>query len=315
MCNLRGGSIVDARNIVSAVATLFGTVDVWRRLYEPLERGVHAIHPLELQIGVEAGLATPALAERVGQWAAEHTQRQVLAMLAGDHDVHWSCTSLRKVLASLSAGMATHRHLAQVEHVVHWLDQARASKGRYRPTLSVGRDGIFVPLQHKVWQEGATATVSVLDRRGKRLGTVYLGHMPEAGQGTLTTQLTALLKAILSQVDSAGLRLVYVTDDGYHPSDYYHSVLQNDARPAPSLALPGVETDYRLLPCVPVRAAAGRRHLWSRHRESVLGEADAGAVENEGRGGRSGLTVGGDVAAQARPVGARLRSMSTPMRI
>ncbi|HEY5865350.1 MAG TPA: hypothetical protein VI542_07325 [Candidatus Tectomicrobia bacterium] len=210
----------------SAIATLFGTVNVRRRLYEPLARGGHAIHPLELQVGVEAGLATPALAERVGQWAADHTQRQVLAMLAGDHDVHWSCTSLRKVLASLSTGMATQRHVSQVEQVVHWLAQAQASRGRYRPTLSVGRDGIFVPLQHKVWQEGSTATVSVLDRRGKRLGTVYLGHMPESGQGTLTTQLTALLKAILSQVDSAGLRLVYVTDDGYHPSDYYHSVLQ-----------------------------------------------------------------------------------------
>jgi hypothetical protein len=209
-----------------AMATLFGTVDVRRRLYEPLERGIHAIHPLELHIGVEAGLATPALAARVGQWAADHTQRQVLAMLEGDHDVHWSCTSLRKLLASLSVGMAQHRHVSQVEHVVHWLAQARASKGRYQPTLSVGRDGIFVPLQHKVWQEGATATVSVLDRRGKRLGTVYLGHMPESGQGTLTTQLNALLKAILTQVDSDGLRLVYVTDEGYHPSDYYHSVLQ-----------------------------------------------------------------------------------------
>ena len=147
-------------------------------------------------------------------------------MLAGDHDVQWSCTSLRKVLASLSAGMAQHRHVSQVAQVVHWLEQARLSKGRYRPTLSVGRDGIFVPLQHKVWQEGATATVSVLDRRGKRLGTVYLGHMPEPGQGTLTTQLTALLTALLSQVDSDGLRLVYVTDDGYHPHDYYQRVLQ-----------------------------------------------------------------------------------------
>lgn len=210
----------------SAVATLFGPVEVWRRLYESLEHGVRSIHPLELHGGVEAGLATPALAERVGQWAAEHTQRHMLEMLEGDHNVHWSSTSLRKVLASLSAGMSTHRHMAQVEQVVHWLEQARASKGCYQPMLSVGRDGIFVPLQHRVWQEGATATVSVLDRRGKRLGTVYLGHMPEAGQGTLTTQLTALLQDILRQVDSQGLRLVYVTDDGYHPSDYYHSVLQ-----------------------------------------------------------------------------------------
>jgi hypothetical protein len=147
-------------------------------------------------------------------------------MLEGDHNVHWSSTSLRKVLASLSAGMSKHRHMAQVEQVVHWLEQARASKGRYQPMLSVGRDGIFVPLQHRVWQEGATATVSVLERRGKRLGTVYLGHMPEAGQGTLTAQLTMLLQDILRQVDSQGLRLVYVTDDGYHPSDYSHSVLQ-----------------------------------------------------------------------------------------
>jgi hypothetical protein len=214
-----------------AVATLFGTVNVWRRLYEPLERGVHSVHPLEHRLGMEAGCATPALAERVGQWAADHTQRQVLTMLAGDHNVHWSSTSLRKVLASLSTGMAQHRHISQVEHVVHWLEQARASTGRYRPTLSVGRDGIFVPLQHKVWQEGATATVSVLDRRGKCVGTVYLGHMPESGQGTLTAQLSALLHDVLSQVDSQGLRLVYVTDDGYHPSDYYQSVLQQMTDP------------------------------------------------------------------------------------
>jgi hypothetical protein len=147
-------------------------------------------------------------------------------MLEEDHDVQWSCTSLRKVLASLRAGMDQHRHASQVDQVVRWLEQVRASKGRYRPTLSVGRDGIFVPLRHGVFQEGATATVSVLDHKGKRLGTVYLGHMPESGQGTLTAQLSTMLQDILSQVDSQGLRLVYVTDEGYHPSDYYHSVLK-----------------------------------------------------------------------------------------
>jgi hypothetical protein len=210
----------------TAVATLFGTVAVWRRFYEPLERGVRAIHPLELRLGVEAGIATPALAERIGRWAAEHTQRQVLVMLAEDAHVQWSCTSLRKVLASLRAGLEPYRQPSQVARVVSWLAHARASTGRFRPTLSVGRDGIFVPLRHGVWQEGATATVSILDRRGQRLGTVYLGHMPEPGQETITTQLTALLQAILHQVDSEGLRLVYVTDEGYHPSDYYHSVLK-----------------------------------------------------------------------------------------
>jgi hypothetical protein len=104
--------------------------------------------------------------------------------------------------------MAPHREGAQVEQVLSCIEQARAAKGRFRPTLSVGRDGIFVPLRGGVAHEGATATVSVLDRRGKRVGTAYLGLMPESGQRTLTDQLTALLQAILSRVDSQNLRLV-----------------------------------------------------------------------------------------------------------
>ena len=62
----------------SALATLFGTVEVWRRLYESLEPGMRSLHPLEHRLGIEAGLATPALAARVGRWGADHTQRQVL---------------------------------------------------------------------------------------------------------------------------------------------------------------------------------------------------------------------------------------------
>jgi hypothetical protein len=162
------------------MATLFGPVVVWRRLYEPLAPGLHAIHPLELNLGIEAGVATPALAERIGRWAAEHTQGQVLEMLTQDHGVHWSCTTLRKLLGSLRAGMAPHRHAAQVDQVVNWLHQARVSKGRFQPTLAVGRDGVNVPLRHGAWKEGATATVSVMNRCGKRVGTGYLGQMPES---------------------------------------------------------------------------------------------------------------------------------------
>ncbi len=37
------------------VATLFGEVTLWRRLYEPLGRRGRSIHPLELRLGIEAG--------------------------------------------------------------------------------------------------------------------------------------------------------------------------------------------------------------------------------------------------------------------
>ena len=275
-----------------SIATLFGSVEVWRRLYEPLGGGGRSMHSLEIRVGIEAGLATPALAERVGRWSTDHTQRQALTMLEEDHGVRWSCTSLRKVLWALQAGMAPHRNRAQVAQVVTWLEQARASHGRYRPTLSVGRDGIFVPLRHGVWQEGATATLSVLDRRGSRLGTVYLGQMPESGQGTLTTQLSALLSDILSQVESQSLRLVYVTDEGYHPSDYYHRVLKTMGRSASPLARFAVETDCRLLPCVPVCSTARRGHLWGRSGSAAVGQADASRVENTRGRGESGVEIG-----------------------
>ena len=101
-----------------------------RRLYEPLGHRGHSMHPLELRLGIEAGLATPALAERVGRWGTDHTQQEVLEMVQRDHGVAWSCTSLRKVLGSLCAGMARHREEAQVDQLVRWLEQARASKGR-----------------------------------------------------------------------------------------------------------------------------------------------------------------------------------------
>jgi hypothetical protein len=214
------------RQYPNPVATLFGSVKLWRRLYEPLGAGGRSIHPLELRLGIAAGLATPALAERVGYWSTDHSQHEVLALLEKGHGVHWSCASLRKLLGTLRDGMAPHREGCQVAQGVQWIEQARASKGRFRPTLSVGGDGIFVPLRHGVAQEGAKATVSVLDRQGKRLGTVYVAQMPEPGQGTLTDQLSALLREILSCVDSQWLRLAYVSDEGHHPSTYYHQVLK-----------------------------------------------------------------------------------------
>ncbi len=210
-----------------ALATLFGAVTVWRYRYEPLEAGLRSIFPLEIRLGVEAARATPALAERVGRYTAGGTQQAVLAALRREHGVSWSVATLRKVVAAFSAALAEHRAEAQVARVLELLRQAEASAGRHRPTLAVGRDGVFVPLRGPApWREGATATVSVLDRRGRRLGTVYLGRMPEAGQATLSAQLTALLVGVLRRYAGPPPRLEYITDGGHHPDTYYGGVLR-----------------------------------------------------------------------------------------
>lgn len=215
-----------SRNVIG---TWFGEITLWRYLYEAIEPGEHALFPLEQQLGIEAGLATPALAERVGLWSAEHEQEQVQTLLRTEHGVTWSVKSLRKVTAALRHGLASFRQEAQRARLLELLEKAEQSRGKHRPVLAAGRDGIHVPIRDQGYHEGATATVSVLDRRGKRLGTVYLGQMPESGQGTLSAQLTALLTQVLlawHALGRAAPRLAYLTDGGHHPKDYYQRVLR-----------------------------------------------------------------------------------------
>jgi hypothetical protein len=211
------------------IAGVFGSFVLWRFLYEPLERGSRSIHPLELRLGVEAGCATPALADRVGRWAAQQPQRGVQAILQREHGVFWSCATLRKVTARLAVGLAARRQEAQADKLLGLLEQAFRSRGGRRPVLAVGRDGIHVPLREPLGQEyheGAVGTLSVYDRRSKRLGTVYLGRMPEARQATLSAQLTALLTEVLRRWHGGRPRLAYVTDAGWHPTEYFRQVLR-----------------------------------------------------------------------------------------
>jgi hypothetical protein len=63
------------------------------------------------------------------------------------------------------------------------------------------------------------------------LGTVYLGQMPQPGQGALSVQLTSLLNGVLAKWSGCCLRFVYVTDAGYHAQKYYESVLKKMADP------------------------------------------------------------------------------------
>jgi hypothetical protein len=112
------------------------------------------------------------------------------------------------------------------------LEQAFRSRGDLKQVLAVGRDGLMLPIRdHECYREGATATLSVYDRRGRRLGTVYLGRMPEPGQEALSRQLTALLVAVLARWTGAVPRLAYITDGGYHHAQYFRRVLKRMRHP------------------------------------------------------------------------------------
>jgi hypothetical protein len=211
----------------TTVDSLFGPLRLHRWLYEPREPGESCLFPLHHLLGLVAGFATPALADRVGRLVAQYPQRDVLRLLQENNALHWSHASLRKVATEVAEIVSGQRAAVQTEQLIAWLREAFRQRGRFEPVLAVGRDGIMVPIRGaKTYQEASVGTLSVYDRLGKRLGTVYLGWMPEPLQATLSRQLTDLLTAVLSGWRGRLPRLAYVTDGGQTPEAYYAEVLR-----------------------------------------------------------------------------------------
>lgn len=222
--------------------TLFGQIRLWRVGYRPTDKsGDRCIFPLAQALGLIEG-ASPALAERAAALMGEGgmTQRTVLQRLRQDHGVSWGVKKLREVTAFVSAEMAGQRHETQVEKLLEMLHEATASKGRHKPVLSVGRDGITLGLRCQggsVYEVATCGTVTVLDRRGRRVGTVYLAWVPEFGQGTMSKQLTELLTEVLRRWQGTLPRLCYVTDAGDNETSYYDKVLSRMKHPHTGKAL------------------------------------------------------------------------------
>lgn len=217
------------------VATLFGKITLWRHGYRYVQRDVAepTIFPLEISLGLVEG-ATPALASAVAKGLAEAgaTQEVVLARLRTQHGVEWGVKKLRAVAENLSVGMDRFRREHQAKRAVDWLRQAYASQGKHRPALILGRDGITLRTwPHSFFEVATTATLSIYDRRGQRLGTVYLAYAPELGQPTMTDELTALLLEVLRQWPGPLPRLAYLTDAGAHETQYPRKVLSKLRHP------------------------------------------------------------------------------------
>jgi hypothetical protein len=215
----------------AAVATSFGPITLRSWLYLCSEDGEPGLHPLHVSLGIGAGAATPLLTERVARLSVEHTQAEVRQWLRREHGLHWSNDRLRAAVRDFRQHLAPFVAGLQQARLVHWLQQAERSRGRHRPVLAAGRDGIMLPMRCSGYQEASTATVSVYDRRRRRLGTVYLGQLPETKQTTLSQALTDLLRGVLRAYTGPVPRLAYITDKGSAPEDYYRRVLKKMKHP------------------------------------------------------------------------------------
>ncbi|HUQ70100.1 MAG TPA: hypothetical protein VM165_11280 [Planctomycetaceae bacterium] len=219
------------RSPVRSLSCLFGPIRLTRFWYRPLESAGRCLFPLQVALGIVNGVATPALADRVARLSVDLTQREVLKQLR-PLGIFWGVGTLRKLQQAMAERLEEFQHPAQVAQVLAWLHQASKQSGPRRLAVSVGRDGIMLPIvKTPKYREAATATLSVMDRSGRRVGTVYLGRMPEFGQGTLSDQLTRLLTDVLGAWTGPLPRLVYVTDAGHHPTAYFEDVLSRLRHP------------------------------------------------------------------------------------
>ena len=224
------------RKTPQEVATLFGKIQLERLGYRSTDRcGDPTIFPLAQTLGLIAG-ATPALAERAAFYQAEAgaTQLRTLQRLWDDHQVKWGAKKLREVIDRVSTAMSEERHQSQVEKLLELLKTASESTGSHKPVLSVGRDGVSlrVPVKGgKISEIASVATITVIDRRGKRLGTVYLGRTPESKQGWMSDQLTRLIREALLKWNGPLPRLCYVTDSGDNETTYYDKTLRRMRHP------------------------------------------------------------------------------------
>ena len=143
------------------IATRFGPVTLRSFYYMNAEDGEPGLHPLHVQLGLGAGSATPALAERLARMAVDHTQAEVRAWLLREHGLKWTNDRLRRSLADVRRVLMPQVGAPQKARLLACLKEAEQSHGRNRPVLAVGRDGIMVPMRTGHYHEASTATVSV----------------------------------------------------------------------------------------------------------------------------------------------------------
>lgn len=213
------------------IDTRFGQITLRRWFYQSVEPGEPGIAPLDLRLGLFAGRMTPAAAEAAGRLAADLPQQGVLEALRERFAITPGVATLRRVIRDLAEKARTHHDEAAIERLAELIEKARHSKGKHEPLLQVGRDGVFVQTR-PCWEEASCGTLAVYDRSRRRLGTVYLGEMPESDQPTMTARLTHVITGVLMMLGGYVPKLRYLTDAGNHPQAYFRQVLEPMQHPA-----------------------------------------------------------------------------------
>ena len=114
------------------VYSTFGPLAYSRFRYEACEPGEPRLFPLDVLLGLQAHLATPALAERRRTFGRRSRAKPGVGH-ARPRSQYWSVSTLRKVTASLADGLACSREAAKSRKPVAGSKRRSAPRGDIAP--------------------------------------------------------------------------------------------------------------------------------------------------------------------------------------
>lgn len=228
----QGQSYRRNRRTNKSIDSRFGTIVYERWFFQNTLPETPGIAPLDVRLGLFAERMTPGLAEVVGRLAGDMPQQATLDMLQERFGLRPSVDTLRQVIADVASQVRVHHDEVAIDQMLQWAEQAYKSEGNQRVLLQVGRDGVFVPIRlNSKYEESSCGTLSIFDRQGQRLGTIYLGEMPEANQLTMTSRMTHVITEFLRRLSGEVPTLRYVTDAGSLQQTYFREVLKPMSHP------------------------------------------------------------------------------------
>jgi hypothetical protein len=152
--------------------TPYGVVSAERHVYQPAEGG-KTFCPMDDGARI-IRKATPRFAKIVSRKFAHGAAAQVMEDLEHNHG--------RLCLKASLQDLATHVGTVVQTKEESW-SYATPELGKVA-TVGIGVDGTCMLICDQKWREAMTGSISLYDKRGERLHTIYLGASPEYGKAT-----------------------------------------------------------------------------------------------------------------------------------
>src|SRR5215470_14840724 len=167
--------------------TPYGVVSVERQVYQSAEGG-KTFCPMDNDARI-IRKATPRFAKIVSHKFAHGAAAQVMEDLEQNH----GRPCLKATLQDLATHVAT---VVQVKEE-NWSYATPQLTGKVA-TVSIGVDGTCMLICDQKWREAMTGSISLYDKHGERLHTIYVGAAPEYGKETFFNRMEREIEHVKS---------------------------------------------------------------------------------------------------------------------